>query len=202
MAVNSSPETEYIHVPNHDQILLACEKNIFARLASQSNVDDHSICDTRSVHYEMFNQLIPKFAGKYRGEPGVPYLAFFANRTKQGMHPAFVSEFMNQLAPIIQAKISEFDQNVSTYDEYAKFHNLAALASWIISNFIGIHPYVNGNGHISRYIAAALFIPNQYVSKNWTIHHHPISDQEYFTSMAAALNNDYSALISLLERCF
>ncbi|MBI9095618.1 MAG: Fic family protein [Sphaerochaeta sp.] len=200
MATTFSTETEYIQIPNHDQILLSCEKNIFIRLTTQTDVDVPSICDTRSIHYEMFNQLIPSFAGKYRGEPGVNYAISFAGRC--GCPYPIVLQYMDSMVPIIRTKIEEFEQNAACYDKYAKFYNLAVLASWIVSNFISIHAYVNGNGHISRYIIAALFIPNQYCSKHWTIHHHPISDQDYIDSMSAALKNDYSVLINLLERCF
>lgn len=196
----TSIQAEYTHIPNHDEILLACEREILARLATQTSIDCPSICDTRSIHYEMFNQLIPHFAGKYRGEPGVEYGVTFGNMS--GAHFSLVQDYMDTLASMIRTLIADFEKNASGYDEISKFYNISVLASWIVENFIRIHPYGNGNGHISRYIIAALFIPNQFCSKKWSIHHHPISDREYLDSMRAALNGDNSMLIHLLRRCF
>lgn len=67
MALFDGHETEYTLIPNYEQILLDCENVIFIRLATQGSVDRLSICDTRSIHHEMFISLIPHFAGKYRG---------------------------------------------------------------------------------------------------------------------------------------
>lgn len=200
MATTYSTQTEYTHIPNYNQILLTSEKNLFARLAAQTEVDSHSICDTRDIHNEMFIQLIPFFAGKYRGESGVNYSVTFGGI--MGCPYQLVKQNMDALAPAIRKLIEDFDRNVASYDEFTKFYNLSLIASWIVEKFIKIHPYVNGNGHISRYIIAALFIPNQYCSKNWSIHYHPISDKDYEDSMCAALKNDYSPLRNLLMRCF
>ncbi|WP_319758141.1 Fic family protein [uncultured Sphaerochaeta sp.] len=200
MTITLSTETEYTHIPNHNQILLTCEKNILSRLSTQTSVDSPSICDTRNIHNEMFNQLIPTFAGKYRGESGVNYAVKFGGRYGCPYH--LVLQTMTAIAPTIQALLEEFDRNVANYDEMTKFSNLSIIAYWIVNKFIKVHPYVNGNGHISRYLIAALFIPNNYCSKNWSIHHHPISDQEYLNSMIAVGNDDYSLLIKLLDHCF
>lgn len=137
--------------------------------------------DTRNLHKDLFGELLYSqgrpIAGVYRGENGTllenrrvvvrHYKRSTASKSVSsdfGAPPHLVKQEMARLADYIH--------------RHAKNDVEPDLAIWVMSkvfhDFLKIHPYPDGNGHIARILMVLLAETyGMHVSSNWTIHTRP-----------------------------
>ena len=100
-----------------------------------------------------------RFAGAYRGEPGLEHTAVRVG-TNHGVAPSEVSEALKQFEAKLQALVAELDallpvgQNPNA-DQLAAIVDLCA---WAHAEWIRIHPFANGNGRTARLWANCLAV--------------------------------------------
>jgi len=121
--------------------------------------------DTRPAHRQMFTGLTPplnpKYAGNYRGSTVDPCLedkkVWIPADPMVGSLPKDVATHMQELSSVMAEAIVELDgkYNKMALDEFS--NHLIVLGCISLELFLRIHPYVNGNGHIGRYILTVMF---------------------------------------------
>lgn len=155
--------------------------SVLARLRNSSQAEKISfLVDTRDVHRELFAALTPEgciaYAGTYRGELGsilehrrtaIHYKNVEGLKERNpALNPAEVLAYMSKLEEFIQEtfwKAAHFGQG-----EYF------TRMSRIFGMFSKIHPYLDGNGHISRLMMVILAEHKGIaVNQKWTIHPRP-----------------------------
>lgn len=148
----------------------------------ESSVEGHLafLLDTRSVHREIFGSLTPEgyeaYAGTYRGEEGsilehrkaaIHYKNVEGLKERYpALNPAEVIPYMRTLEDFIR----ETFLGAESFDKEAYFTRMVR----IFGMFSKIHPYLDGNGHISRMMMVLLAERKSIeVSPKWTVHPRP-----------------------------
>lgn len=148
---------------------------------------DVAILDTRAVHHTLFQGLTPAtckyFAGNYRGadfhclrnyEVSIGTIA-------NGAPAAQVSAIMEQLSQLLARQLaglrSQLAQNPMTPED--EVLTVTAFATELLVAFLAIHPYANGNGHISRFLVWAVLGFFGVWPKTWTFDERPEAPYDY-----------------------
>lgn len=168
------------------------------------------VCDTRSVHGDLFDGLTPPdtpyYAGHYRGEDylclrhsivGIP------SNPKVGSDPQFVEDETRRLAISIRKHVIKLDQlwsvpNIVIAQELKLLRTVEVIAA-IFCTFLVIHPYVNGNGHMARFIAIAIFSRYNLRAQRWTFNTRP--PDPYSQAIAQYQNGNRQPFLTYLLNC-
>jgi len=178
------PEWEYANHPQRNDILPIEVKNLLFRLRTRHSNIPYWLLDTRPAHSDLFCQLTPDnfsyYAGNYRGDnqPCLQYCNVgIQGRPHVGYHPSIVSNAMDIIVSNINIGLDEFDllfqSSNSSLTEDEKLVNLVVFACSIFIEFTKVHPYINGNGHIGRFILTAILGKYGYWLNNWSIDPRP-----------------------------
>jgi len=172
-------EWEYEYHPNRATVESKCaemhQRALTCKLLKQSIVED-----TRPSHEEIFSEVVPlnaeHFAGSYRGA-NYPYLIGYGVRIGRyiGTQPNFVAKEMRELhQQLVQfgEKYKEYEARVRPVRKQ-KIALLARMVSEYIVWFLSIHPYANGNGHMSRLLALVLFDMQGLQISGWDLDERP-----------------------------
>lgn len=120
--------------------------------------------DSRPIHFRMFTGMHGPsedyFAGHYRGEP-IGHLAYYNVGVPQD---ARVGVPCDSVLVAMNRFRGEVDQTFSTrlpatqaiQDAQTRLIVAVGVACTHLVDFLSIHPYANGNGHIGRYIVWAV----------------------------------------------
>lgn len=166
--------------PDFAQKMPGIAQSIYDGLKSSSPDEQRAfLLDTRSVHRKLYEQFVPPdapyFAGTYRGVPGTKLELYWPaidlkigekSHAPKTCHPKYVADEMDKLAE----QIGRFPQ------QQPSFAHTAAEITTIWRNFLKVHPYANGNGHVSRLMLYALARLKGLGLKNWTINPNPYPD--------------------------
>lgn len=176
---------EYSNYPNAADVEVACNQIIAAAKADMSRV--HSIlADTRAAHREMFLCVVPAghdyVAGNYRGAP-FPMLqlcgVMIPNNGKMyvGHPPALVAAAMTQLHQEIASGLQKLRERAASLN-WTRQKKIVAFGKWVGSvfvKFLAIHPFMNGNGHVSRLVVWCLFAITSINASFWQVPHRNIA---------------------------
>lgn len=172
---------EYNVYPNAADVEKACA-DIVARASADAALLEKILLNTRDFHREMFHSVTPPnrgyFAGNYRGAP-FPILDHYgvmvpvAGKVYHGHPPKLVESAMAAFHVEINSTISFFKEKSSqlNWTPRKKIAAFAKLVGALFVKFLAIHPYANGNGHISRLIVWAVFSINSVNSSFWSVPH-------------------------------
>jgi fido (protein-threonine AMPylation protein) len=135
--------------------------------------------DTRPKHRKLFYALTPVgcdyFAGHYRGE-NYRCLQFYsvgiASDPRVGVQPSAVAYHMGQLSDHIRAALMALDANALLAPK-DRARLVIALACSVFVNFLTIHPYANGNGHVGRLIIWCILARYGLWPQQWTVEPRP-----------------------------
>jgi len=141
-------------------------------------------CDTRAAHEYIFNELTPTeceyFAGHYRGEK---YLCLefcsvqIPSDPRVGTAPAAVMSTMEQLKETIESGMAVIDEAYKVPNaqlpQWQKILYLVTFSTKILVEFLRIHPYANGNGHMARFIIFTLLAQHDIWPKKWPFEESP-----------------------------
>lgn len=154
------------HADFSDALLTERSVRIVSAFLSQERAPTVALMrDTRPLHAALFDGLtpvdMPYFAGHYRGEPFANlqrYVVYFG--PNKGVDPWWVLKSINQLSDQIRDQLLAleklWDVNVPELPMEDKLVRLAEVGAAIFERFLTIHPYADGNGHISRMLLVAL----------------------------------------------
>lgn len=176
------PEFEYSVHPDKDRVLLRAVAQAVRVLRSLPPVE--LIANTRSVHRALFADLCPSgyeyYAGHYRGEAH-RCLEFYPvgihSDSRVGSPSERVNGEMAALAVSIRASLAGIDaahgkpEAILTAADKLMFS--VAYACRLFVEFLTIHPYANGNGHIARWMLAAVLRRNGYRLNGFPIEPRP-----------------------------
>ncbi len=185
----------------NDQLSLRVESKL-VDLRARDEIDIGSLKDTRPIHRFFFERIVlPQFfhyVGNYRGSaPLANKRIQFGKPPIEGSAPENVADDIDKLKMIINSGIRMIKSS-GVSDRTAVRLNYATLAAKVVSFFIRIHPYMDGNGHISRYLAIAILVPLGFTPNEWVIHPRPDVDS-YAKGMIEAVKNDnLDELVSFL----
>lgn len=205
------PEFEYDNHPDRDRILPAACIQLFSALR-RSQIDTRaSVIDSRPHHDQLFRDLTPPnyrhYAGHYRGE-ALPCLEHYAvgiqGDPRVGYQPVRVQGAMGQFAATLAAGIAALDvayalPNAQLSPEQ-KLTYIVIFAARVFEEFLRIHPYANGNGHMARFIVIALLGRFGYWMKQWPIDGRP-PDPPYSDLIPAYRDGDPEALEKFIFQC-
>lgn len=115
--------------------------------------------DTRPVHFRMFDgQTEPGesyFAGHYRGEP-FPYLDRYcvgvASDARVGVPPDRVAAEMTAFESAVVEVARLIDRDAGKPASPESIVRAVGAACALLVEFLRIHPYANGNGHMGRFL--------------------------------------------------
>jgi fido (protein-threonine AMPylation protein) len=165
--------------------------------------------DLKTFHHKLFRRVVPLtyYAGNFRcNEPNRPCLATDvavdgAPGTPFSAVPAAMAEF-SQTMKALTARVDKFvASNPAPEGITAAVTQLIAL---LVGKFIQIHPFVNGNGRISRLLANFYFLrygfdvifPAPLQRPEWF----DPKGGEYGSVMAACMVGDFNPLYRYLLR--
>lgn len=149
---------------------------------------EQALHDTRSHHRRMFADTTPEkcpyYAGHYRGEKFrcLKFVPVFIHSDRRvGAKPEFVIPAIRHLSERIigpglaalQIGMGFPDAQLSPGD---KLIYLVSFACRTMVEFLTIHPYVNGNGHMGRFIVWLILARFGYWPENWPLNTRPAYD--------------------------
>ena len=179
------PPWEYTEVPKAAETVANRCANFLVSLR-RGAVDHEAITrDTRSVHSKMFEGTTPTatpyYAGRYRGEKFRClefYRVMVRSDPRVGIPPGRVAPDISNLADhIIRAGYSAIARGhaipSSRLPDEEKLYYVVTFACRVLVEFLRIHPYANGNGHMGRFIVWLILAKFGYWPKRWTLHQSP-----------------------------
>lgn len=178
---------EYKEHPHARALAIRCEAILHDLENGHLNVDA-SLRDTRALHYRLFENLTPPsqpyMAGHYRGEK-FRCLRHLTVRvegdSRVGVLPDKVaSELANLNGHILAGGLKSLADAFALPDEKLskaeKLSYLVKFACRVLVQFLRIHPYANGNGHIGRLMVWMLLAKFGYWPISWPLDDHPPYD--------------------------
>lgn len=124
---------------------------------------DLVIHDSRATHERIFAGTTPDeceyFAGHYRGEPFrclQYYLVRIPADPRVGVPPHHVDPNLQHLSDVINGGVAAIEDAFRRPNAQLpiedKLYYLVVFACRVFVEFLRIHPYANGNGHMARFI--------------------------------------------------
>jgi hypothetical protein len=185
MHPSDCPDWEYKDYPRHTEILKRQTASVLSVLRRGQLEFQTTAKDTRQVHHHFFRELTPVnheyFAGHYRGEKFrclEYYQVIIRSDPRVGWPPQNIAAAMSRLAretigPIMVAMNEAQDiPNVVLAPE-EKLTYAITFACRVFEEFLRIHPYANGNGHIARFLIWVILGYCGYWPNNWRIEPRP-----------------------------
>ena len=136
----------------------ACQ-TAYAQL--KDDVHDNAYVFTEIIelwHYILFHQFVPLayYAGYHRrDDPDRPCLGI--NVKVNGMPGSAFLQVRRDLTELfgrVRATIVEFELSWHIYSQTERAKRLSILLGYLVGQFVKIHPFINGNGHVSRMLWA------------------------------------------------
>lgn len=164
--------------------------------------------DTRVTHRRFFAGLTPPecdyYAGNYRGSHFHCLRAFAvgvdADRAV-GAAPDEVAGRMQELAQLLSVAIDALDEasnpDLRRLAPEETLLQCVAVAARAFHEFLTIHPYADGNGHMSRFLVWALLKRYGHRPNRWTIEPRPVA-HGYSQAISQARRGSPQALEAMI----
>lgn len=203
-ACDSCRDWDYERHPDAGVVASRCIR-VLAELARGTLVPKGSSQDSRQIHRRLFKDLTPAecpyFAGNYRGS-GFPCLQDY-DVTAGGMATtpaaivaaaiAFLSSRINVIYHCLDAG-SSTPSSINSRE--TKLLYLVCFVAEIHSEFLRIHPYANGNGHVGRFIVWCVLGAYGYWPKSWPFDDRP--GDPYLACLTQYRSGNQEPLIQLM----
>ena len=197
---------EYEHHPDHTQVGKRCVQ-ILVELRSGVIDPVDTIRDSRATHRRLFKGLTPSkcvyLAGHYRGE-NFPALLRYNVRvpmdSRVGVDAIRVIGEMSNFVRTVDEIFLAFDIHKASKENLLPEEHflllLVQVATELHVDFLRIHPYANGNGHIARFLVWCLLSKYGYWPKSWPFDDQPSSP--YAILLSRYRDGDKEPLINLI----
>ena len=167
MHPSDCPFWEYEQHPQREVVLQTQTASVLQHLRDRTLTTPAIAHDTRPVHFNLFAKLAPPehpyYAGHYRGEPFrcLRYANVGVNDDPRvGVYATLVFHRTQHLCHYLNLGFTFLDKlhhaPPSDVPDEDKLLNTVAFACAIFDEFLRIHPYLNGNGHIARFLVWAI----------------------------------------------
>lgn len=205
------PPWEYRDHSNSSRVIQTQLTDMLIHLRSSKGAAIGVVGDTRRLHRQLFGALTPKgydyYAGNYRGSD-FPCLKFRAvvvgGDPNLGYPPEEVESGMKRLSYYLRTGISGLDESFALPNakvpRQTKLHYLVAFVSRLFVQFLTIHPYINGNGHIARLMVWVVLGRYGYWPKRWPIEPRT-ANPEYVDTILAYRNGQPQRLEHYILKC-
>lgn len=205
------PRWDYGQHAHASQLIQAAVRKILVQVGSAKGRAPALATDTRPFHRQVFLKLAPPgyeyYAGNYRGSDfrclkcvrvGV------VGDLRVGYSPADVSRGVSRFNVNLRAGIAGLDEAFALpnakLSPQAKLMYLVTFVSRAFIDFLTIHPYIDGNGHIARLIVWALLTRYDYWPNRWPIEPRT-QDPEYLNTIRAYRDGKHTGLERYILRC-
>jgi hypothetical protein len=207
------PTWEYKNHANYGALPRLCQQAVAELRRSAVSVPHTTAiaCDGRSVHLFLFSGLAPDgcpyFAGHYRGEP-FRCLRFnrvgIGNDARVGSEPQLVERELAYLSQTLKDGLSLLRTACSLPDvrlpKIDKIYYVVTFACRVFVEFLRIHPYCNGNGHLARFLVWVLLGHFGFWPKRWPVHDRP-PDPPYSDLISQYRDGDRESLETFVMKC-
>jgi hypothetical protein len=212
MPVTSCPPWEYKDFPGASAKLAERAPEILIWLYGLSPLERVAKSrDTRALHRWLFDGLTPEkfgyYAGHYRGENFLCLLhcsVGIAGNPLVGTPPSRVASAIYAFADDLRAATASLDilwpVNEQIIPKAVKIRRTAEIVAAIFNSFLLIHPYINGNGHMARFIAVAIFSLYGLLPRRWPINERP-PDPPYSELIRRYQHGDTEGFVRFLMSC-
>jgi len=145
-------------VPDWEEDSRRLSDNLVAALelaaSSAERREIPTLTAARNWHKRMNRGLVvphARFVGAFRGEPGLQRIHARVG-SRFGAKPADVAKELTGLEAKLQTIISELDASLPVHVRLSRDHLGAIMdvCAWVHSEWVRIHPFVNGNGRTAR----------------------------------------------------
>lgn len=205
------PPWEYRDHPNSSCLIVEKLHNVLVHLRIRRVETLGWVSDTRGLHRQLFSILTPcgydYYAGNYRGSdfPCLKYRPVgIQGDPRVGYAPEDVGPAMNRLEEDLRSGIIGLDGAFALpnakLSRQTKLHFLVVFVSRVFVQFLTIHPYINGNGHIARLIVWAVLGRYGYWPKRWPIEPRT-RDPEYVGTIRAYRSGQPQRLEYYILKC-
>ena len=127
------------------------------------------------------NQMIGVVGPNFRGLPGVV--------------PAHVPKLMERITKIYKEEIRKLELDWDTLTESQRIGHLAMALATFVGQFIKIHPFINGNGRVSRLVWRWGVLRYEVPPQVGII---PRPDPPYSSLMDSAMRGDFNPLAGFI----
>lgn len=179
---------DYEHHADYPSALWKSQTAVLTKIRDlEYTVKKHAI-NLRPLHHELFEFLTPSgqeyFAGNYRGchkrclrsydvqIQGDPRVGVPANAVEKSMHL-----FAQAIFKTVEQLDLIFLQPGSAIDSSHRAIAVVRVACAMFVDFLTIHPFANGNGHVARSLLWIVLAKYGYEPSNWTIDPRPTFPQ-------------------------
>lgn len=179
------PEWEYDDHPDADRLLPDRCKALLVELRTGVLSADPTVHDTRPVHGCMFANLTPAatpyYAGHYRGEAFrcLEYYDVVVPADPRVGVPADIvtSQLANLSKDVLRPGLSALESGLALPNARLapeeKLYYLVTFACRVLVEFLRIHPYANGNGHMGRFLVWMITARYGYWPQKWPLDESP-----------------------------
>jgi Fic/DOC family len=202
------PNWEYKNDPHHTPILAKEAAKILIEIYDGTLSIRPAALDTRPSHKELFSRLVPPkreyLAGNYRGQnfkclKYCPVMVIGNQRV--GSPPEVVHLDLQEFGRHIRAAVKGLDAVMALPDarisRKEKLKYLVAASCSLFSEFLLIHPYVNGNGHIARIMLTWILARFGYFLTEFPIEPRP-KEPAYSDAIFRYQNGEFDPLENLV----
>jgi hypothetical protein len=204
------PFWEYKDHPNVAE-LAKREKITLRKLADKSLSLAEILSDTRPFHRSFFECVTSVehsyFAGHYRGEDFrcLKHLSVcVAGDSRVGTPPETVHSDLAFLNGTVQQRLPGLfaGQQLpnAVLSEADKLLYVVRFACLVLCEFMRIHPFANGNGHVGRFLVWAALTSFGYWPKRWPLNNRP-QDPPYSVLLSQYRDGDRDPLERFVLQC-
>lgn len=202
------PNWEYKDDPHHAQILRSEAAKVLKAIYDGTATFKAAVLDTRGVHSRFFSRLVHPsrayLAGNYRGSDFkcLRYLSVgIQGNPRVGSPPAVVhldlKEFQKHAKASIKGLVLLMDSPDARISPKEKLKYLITAACSLFSEFLVIHPYANGNGHMARVALTWILSSFGYWLSDFPIEPRP-NEPTYSDAISRYQNGDFEPLERLV----
>lgn len=101
----------------------------------------------------------PSFVGRFRGEPGLETKHVYIG-SRPGLKPTLVLGQVTEFVGRLGAALKQLDKILPADRDLGRdgLQAVVELAAWAHSEWVRIHPFVNGNGRTARILTNAILM--------------------------------------------
>lgn len=198
---------DYSDHPKRADVATRCEQ-LVERCRKDAESFTKNGIDTRPWHLEVFNNMAPltcpELVGNYRGS-NIPCLKNYSvgvlSDPKVGIKPSKVKASVSQFEAQIERAIALFEKRYKDAKKSGQDGALLAqyvtLIAIVLCQFLTIHPYANGNGHMARILVFGLLGRFGYWPNVWLVDQSP----NYYQALTDHRNGNPKPLVTFLLTC-